>query len=262
MAARRSWTRRCGGGRCAGRRGMVVAGSSTERMWRGRRWSAWRLSGRLTTSLAPTGRTSSRCEAPTTATLDDEPGRRPGPDDEPGAEGRRRAWRGPVGRGSGRGHRDHDDAAVARPGPDEPQPASASDAASRPSSTRRRADGDVAGSDPGRAEDAACGGRARHRFLTATSRPSPSGISTGTRFSSSRTSRPASRTATVSTSRWVGSATRSCQQRVVDGQDPAGPQQPDRLRDVLRVLGLVGVHQHQVVGAVGEPRQDVARRGR
>ena len=48
-------------------------------------------------------------------------------------------------------------------------------------------------------------------------------------------------------------------QRVVERHDPAGAQQPQRLLEVGGVLRLVAVAEHQVVVAVGEPRQYVER---
>ena len=88
------------------------------------------------------------------------------------------------------------------------------------------------------------------------SSPSPTGSSTGTSDSLPATARPRSRIATVSSSRWAGSATRSCQ-GVVEGHDAARTEQPQRLGEVLGVLALVAVAEDHVVVTVGEARQDV-----
>ena len=69
--------------------------------------------------------------------------------------------------------------------------------------------------------------------------------------------RASSRMATVSGSRWAGSATRSSQQRVVERHHAAGAQQPQRAVEVVQALQPVGVAEHQVVAAVGEAGQDV-----
>ena len=49
-------------------------------------------------------------------------------------------------------------------------------------------------------------------------------------------------------------------QRVVERHDAAGPQQPQRLLVVDGVRALVGVDEHQVVGAVAQPGQYFGRR--
>ena len=49
-------------------------------------------------------------------------------------------------------------------------------------------------------------------------------------------------------------------QRVVEGHDAAGTQQPQRLLEVGGVLGLVAVAEDEVVVAVGQPRQHLERR--
>jgi hypothetical protein len=48
-------------------------------------------------------------------------------------------------------------------------------------------------------------------------------------------------------------------QGVVEGHHPSGAQQPDRLAEAGGVLGLVAVHEHDVVVAVGEPGEHVER---
>jgi hypothetical protein len=48
--------------------------------------------------------------------------------------------------------------------------------------------------------------------------------------------------------------------RVVERDDAARAQQPQRLAQVLAVLGLLPVAEHEVVGLVGEPGQHFERR--
>src|SRR5689334_22313493 len=52
---------------------------------------------------------------------------------------------------------------------------------------------------------------------------------------------------------------RAVPQHVVERDDPARPQHAHAVLEVLRVLGLVGVDEHEVVGRVGEPGQHVQR---
>ncbi len=81
----------------------------------------------------------------------------------------------------------------------------------------------------------------------ASSRPSPTGSSTGTRSSSSPTWRSSSRTARVSSSRTRRVGHPVVPERVVEGHHAAGPQQPQRLGQVRGVLGLVAVDEDDVV---------------
>ena len=112
---------------------------------------------------------------------------------------------------------------------------------------------------PGSASACCCAGSAgpgRYRGLTAASRPSPTGSSSGTSRSSWRTSSPAPGWRRSPGRRWPGSATRP-PERVVERHDAAGPQQPQGGGQIVGVLLLVRVAEHQVVAAVGEPGQHI-----
>ena len=82
--------------------------------------------------------------------------------------------------------------------------------------------------------------------------PPAMGSSSGTSLSSLPTMSASSRAPSVG-------RPRAGRQHVVEYDDAARPEQPHPCRQVLRVGGLVGVAEHQVVGAVGQPRQHVER---
>ena len=69
-----------------------------------------------------------------------------------------------------------------------------------------------------------------------------------------------SRIATVSGSRCDGSATRSCHRALSNTMRPPGRTRRSACVEVLAVLDLVAVEEHQVVAGVGEPGHDVERR--
>ena len=73
------------------------------------------------------------------------------------------------------------------------------------------------------------------------------------------TVRPSSRIATVSASRWAGSATRSCHSALSKATMPPGLSSRSASVEVVGVLRLVAVAEHQVVVAVGEPGEHVER---
>ena len=93
--------------------------------------------------------------------------------------------------------------------------------------------------------------------LTAVSSPSPTGSSTGTSRSSCRTCSLRSRMASGARVVPAGIGDPAAGQRVVERHHPARTQQPQRRDQVVRVLLLIGVAEHQVVRAVGETGQHV-----
>ena len=93
----------------------------------------------------------------------------------------------------------------------------------------------------------------------ATSRPSPTGSSTGSSESCSRDG-----AAQLADRHGLGVALGRVghpvvPQRVVERHDPARTEQPQRLVEVGAVLQLVAVGEDQVVVAVGEPGEDLER---
>ena len=77
--------------------------------------------------------------------------------------------------------------------------------------------------------------------------------------SCSATARTSSRIATVSSSRWAGSATRSCHRALSKATTPPGRSRRSASLEVGGVLALVAVDEDQVVVAVGQPGQHVER---
>ena len=97
-----------------------------------------------------------------------------------------------------------------------------------------------------------------HSFF-ASSSPSPTGSSTGHQVvvGADLADQLADRQRLVVADRRVGDPV--VPQRVVEGHDAAGAEQPQRLPEVGGVLGLVAVHEDDVVVAVGEPGEHVER---